>query len=178
MKLSVPALLSVAGTFLRISPQKHVQTAEKQFFIAQSYIIYPTLPNISYTIYLSVGFFPLFCEAEITFEWRKTANRIFFQSADFWITDYPWMKTGNKYYCFCSALRRLMQRTPWANAARCNGTCTALHHPAHHSIPSHSTPFHHRKNHPTHIAPARFLIRNSSFSISRQPNSKFIILHS
>lgn len=108
----------------------------------------------------------------------KDSKPRLFQSADFRITDYSWMKTGNKYFCFFSALRRLMQRTPWANAARCNGTCTALHHPAHHSIPSHSTPFHHRKNRPTHIAPARFLIRNSSFSISRQPNSKFIIHHS
>ena len=155
----------MAGKFLRISPQKHAKSAEKQFLISQSYTIYSTLPNISCSICHFVGFFPLFCEAEITFASQKAANRVLYESAYFWITDYSWMKTGNNHFCFCSALRWLMQCAASANAMRCDGTCTALHHPAHHSLPSHSTPFHHWKNRPTHIAPAQFKIQSSAFLI-------------
>lgn len=93
---------------------------------------------------------------------------------------FPPVLRSRDYVCitFCTALRWLMQRTAMADAMRCDGTCTALHHPAHHSLPSHSTPFHHRKNRPIYIAPAQFRIQSSSFIITRQPNSKIIIHHS
>ena len=130
----------MAGTFLRISPQKHVQTAEKQFFIAQSYIIYPTLPNILYTIYLSVGFFPLFCEAEITFEWRKTANRVFFRVQIFELRIILGWKREINIFVFsarcdglCSVLRGPTQRAAMALAPHCIilPTIPSLHTPLH-----------------------------------------------
>lgn len=78
-----------------------------------------------------------------------------------------------------------LQRAATAYAAHSVGQRSALHWHLHRTasssppfLPSHSTPFHHRKNHPTHITPAQFIIQNSSFIITRQPNSKFIIHHS